>query len=80
MNIQKDSFKILVLPGDGIGPEVVQQVRRIVEWLEKNRRLSLHLTYDLVGAASLAEYGVPIRDEVIKKAWESDAVLFGSVG
>ncbi|MBQ5478638.1 MAG: 3-isopropylmalate dehydrogenase [Acetobacter sp.] len=80
MNIQKDSFEILVLPGDGIGPEVVQQVRRIIEWLEKNRRLSFHLTYDLVGAASLAEYGVPIRDEVIKKAWESDAVLFGSVG
>lgn len=80
MNIQKDSFKILVLPGDGIGPEVVQQVRRIIEWLEKNHRLSFHLTYDLVGAASLAEYGVPIRDEVIKKAWESDAVLFGSVG
>ncbi|MBO5996080.1 MAG: 3-isopropylmalate dehydrogenase, partial [Acetobacter sp.] len=80
MNIQKDPFKILVLPGDGIGPEVVQQVRRIIEWLEKNHRLSFHLTYDLVGAASLAEYGVPIRDEVIKKAWESDAVLFGSVG
>ena len=80
MNIQKDSFKILVLPGDGIGPEVVQQVSRIIEWLEENRRLSFHLTYDLVGAASLAEYGVPIRDEVIQKAWESDAVLFGSVG
>ncbi|MBR2124690.1 MAG: 3-isopropylmalate dehydrogenase [Acetobacter sp.] len=80
MRNKKDSFKILILPGDGIGPEVVQQVTRLIEWLEQNRPISFHVTYDLVGGASLAEHGVPIRDEVIKKAWESDAVLFGSVG
>ncbi|NSL93303.1 3-isopropylmalate dehydrogenase [Acetobacter syzygii] len=76
----KQPVKLLVLPGDGIGPEVVREVGRIIAWLEKKRGLTFELTEDLVGGASLAEYGVPIRDEVIEKAWAADAVLFGSVG
>ncbi|MBS0989119.1 3-isopropylmalate dehydrogenase [Acetobacter okinawensis] len=80
MTDPKQPVKLLVLPGDGIGPEVVREVGRIIAWLEKNRGLTFELTEDLVGGASLAEYGVPIRDEVIEKAWAADAVLFGSVG
>lgn len=80
MTDPKQPVKLLVLPGDGIGPEVVREVGRIIAWLEKNRGLTFDLTEDLVGGASLAEYGVPIRDEVIEKAWAADAVLFGSVG
>ena len=80
MTEPKQPVKLLVLPGDGIGPEVVREVGRIIAWLEKKRGLTFELTEDLVGGASLAEYGVPIRDEVIEKAWAADAVLFGSVG
>ncbi len=80
MTDPKQPIKLLVLPGDGIGPEVVREVGRIIAWLEKKRGLTFELTEDLVGGASLAEYGVPIRDEVIEKAWAADAVLFGSVG
>ena len=80
MTDPKQPVKLLVLPGDGIGPEVVREVGRIIAWLEKNRGLTFELTEDLVGGASLAEYGVPIRDEVIEKAWAADAGLFGSVG
>ncbi|GBQ35227.1 3-isopropylmalate dehydrogenase [Acetobacter fabarum] len=80
MTDPKQPVKLLVLPGDGIGPEVVREVGRIIAWLEKKRGLTFELTEDLVGGASLAEYGVPIRDEVIEKAWAADAVLFGSVG
>lgn len=80
MTEPKQPVKLLVLPGDGIGPEVVREVSRIIAWLEKKRGLTFELTEDLVGGASLAEYGVPIRDEVIEKAWAADAVLFGSVG
>lgn len=80
MTDPKQPVKLLVLPGDGIGPEVVREVGRIIAWLEKKRGLTFELTEDLVGGASLAEYGVPIRDEVIENAWAADAVLFGSVG
>ncbi|GBR45056.1 3-isopropylmalate dehydrogenase [Neokomagataea thailandica] len=75
-----EASKLLVLAGDGIGPEVMREVARIVHWLERHRGLKLEITEELVGAASLAVHGVPIRDEVIALAKQSDAVLFGSVG
>ncbi|ANA14095.1 MULTISPECIES: 3-isopropylmalate dehydrogenase [Acetobacter] len=80
MTAQNTAIKLLVLPGDGIGPEIMREVRHVIDWLESRRGLSFDITEDLVGGASLAEYGVPIRDEVIEKAWAADAVLFGSVG
>ncbi|MEJ5153980.1 3-isopropylmalate dehydrogenase [Gluconobacter wancherniae] len=75
-----EAHKLLVLAGDGIGPEVMREVARIVHWLGVNRGLRLEMTEELVGAASLAAHGVPIRDEVIDLAKQSDAILFGSVG
>lgn len=75
-----DAYKLLVLAGDGIGPEVMREVARIVHWMSAHRGLKLEITEELVGAASLAVHGVPIRDEVIELARQSDAVLFGSVG
>lgn len=80
MTEQKQPVKLLVLPGDGIGPEVMREVGRIMAWLEQKRGLRFDLTEDLVGGASLAEYGVPIRDEVIEKAWAADAVLLARSG
>ncbi|MCP1201950.1 MULTISPECIES: 3-isopropylmalate dehydrogenase [Acetobacter] len=80
MTAQNTAIKLLVLPGDGIGPEIMREVRRVIDWLESRRGLSFDITEDVVGGASLAEYGEPIRDEVIEKAWAADAVLFGSVG
>ncbi|CCT58752.1 3-isopropylmalate dehydrogenase [Acetobacter pasteurianus] len=80
MTAQNTAIKLLVLPGDGIGPEIMREVRHVIDWLESRRGLSFDITEDVVGGASLAEYGVPIRDEVIEKAWAADAVLFGSVG
>ncbi|MDG6094032.1 3-isopropylmalate dehydrogenase [Acetobacter sp. AN02] len=72
--------KLLVLPGDGIGPEVMREVGRVIAWLGRRRDLRFEITEDLVGGASLEAYGTPIRDEVITRAREADAVLFGSVG
>ncbi|GBD55493.1 3-isopropylmalate dehydrogenase [Gluconobacter wancherniae NBRC 103581] len=79
-NEMSEAHKLLVLAGDGIGPEVMREVARIVHWLGVNRGLRLEITEELVGAASLAAHGVPIRDEVIDLAKQSDAILFGSVG
>ena len=72
--------KILLLPGDGIGPEVVAEVRKIIEWLNKNRSLDFETDEDLVGGAAYDKHGTPITDEVFYKALESQAVVLGAVG
>ena len=72
--------KILLLPGDGIGPEVVAEVRKIIEWLNYNRSLDFEIDEDLVGGAAYDKHGIPITDEVFYKALESQAVVLGAVG
>ena len=72
--------KLLVLPGDGIGPEVVGQVLRVVDWLGSKRSLSFDLQEGLVGGAAYDAHGTPLTDETLADAISADAVLFGSVG
>jgi 3-isopropylmalate dehydrogenase len=72
--------KLYVLPGDGIGPEAMRQVRRVIEWMDRRRAVRFDISEGIVGAASLEKFGVPIRDEVVGEALATDAVLFGAVG
>ena len=72
--------KILLLPGDGIGPEVMSEVKKIIEWFNDNKSLDFELDEDLVGGSSYDKYGTPITDEVFYKALESQAVILGAVG
>lgn len=72
--------KILLLPGDGIGPEVVAEVKKIIEWFNKKKSLDFEIEEDLVGGASYEKYKKPITDEVFYKALESEAVILGAVG
>ena len=72
--------KILLLPGDGIGPEVMSEVKKIIEWFNNNKSLDFELDEDLVGGSSYDKYGTPITDEVFYKALESQAVILGAVG
>ncbi len=72
--------KLLVLPGDGIGPEVVRETRRIIEWMERRRIASFEITEGLVGGAAIDATGSPCPDETVEAAAKADAVLFGSVG
>jgi 3-isopropylmalate dehydrogenase len=72
--------KILMLPGDGIGPEVMGEVRRVIEWMDKRRAVSFDIEEDLVGGASYDKKGVPITDDVMDKALSYGCVLFGAVG
>lgn len=74
------TYKLLLLPGDGIGPEVSKEVRRIVDWLAKNRSVAFDLDEDLVGGTSLVKHDTAITDAAMAKAKASDAVLFGAVG
>jgi 3-isopropylmalate dehydrogenase len=70
-------YRVLFFPGDGIGPEVMAQVRRVMDRLAPGR---FHVTEALVGGASLDEHGVPLTDEALAQAKAADAVLFGAVG
>src|SRR5882762_3443335 len=72
--------KILVLPGDGIGPEIMREVMRIVEFFNRRRIASFEIGEGLVGGAAYDASGTPLTDETLAQAQASDAVLFGSVG
>tara|TARA_B100000287_G_scaffold58813_1_gene51630 strand:+ start:37 stop:1143 length:1107 start_codon:yes stop_codon:yes gene_type:complete len=72
--------KILLLPGDGIGPEVINEVKKVIKWLNTKRSLDFQIDEDLVGGVSYDKYGTPITDEVFYKALESEVVMLGAVG
>lgn len=75
-----DKFDILLLPGDGIGPEVIGAARQVVD--AAARHFGFEVDYDerLVGAAAIRAEGAPISDKTIEAAKRSDAILFGAVG
>ena len=72
--------KLLILPGDGIGPEVMAEVRRVIEWMDKRRAVTFEVAEDLVGGAALDAHGAPVADATMADAMASDAVLLGAVG
>ena len=76
----KKQRKILLLPGDGVGPEVVGETKKIINWFNKKKLLDFKIDQDLIGGASIDKHGMPITDEVFYKALESDAVILGACG
>ena len=72
--------KFLLLSGDGIGPEVIGEVKKIIQWFNKNKSLDFEIDEDLAGGASYDKHGTPITDEVFYKALECEAVILGAVG
>ncbi|GAC1339712.1 MAG: 3-isopropylmalate dehydrogenase [Acetobacteraceae bacterium] len=71
---------LLILPGDGVGPEVMREVRRVIDWMDRRRHVSFTLTEDVVGGAAIDHHGLPISQETIAAAKAADAILFGAVG
>ncbi|MFT6581494.1 MAG: 3-isopropylmalate dehydrogenase [Alphaproteobacteria bacterium] len=71
---------LLILPGDGIGPEVMGQVQRVVHWFDRRRSVTFDVSEGLVGGAAYDAHGTPLTDETMADAMAVDAVLFGSVG
>lgn len=74
------AHKLVILPGDGIGPEVMAQVRKVIGWLERNGGGTFELAEDDIGGAAYDRYGVPFADETLAKCRLSGAVIMGSVG
>ncbi len=74
------SYRIAVLPGDGIGPEVIAEAQRVLAVIGQRYGHEFSLTKGLVGGASLDAFGKPLTDETISLCRDSDAVLFGAIG
>ena len=75
-----DRFCLLILPGDGIGPEVMAEVRKVIAWFGKRRGLVFDVDEDLVGGAAYDAHGTPLSDATMARAQAADAVLLGAVG
>ncbi len=71
---------LLILPGDGIGPEVMTEVRKVIDWFGSKRGMAFDVSEDLVGGAAYDKHGSPLHDDTMAKAQEVDAVLLGAVG
>ena len=72
--------KLLMLPGDGIGPEVMNQVTRVIGWMDKTRHVSFDVSEDLIGGACYDANGEALTDKTMSDAMNVDAVLLGAVG
>lgn len=72
--------KILLLPGDGIGPEIVAEARKVLECLSRHASLQIVLDEGFIGGAGYDECGEPLPAETLSKARDADAILMGSVG
>lgn len=71
---------IAVLPGDGIGPEVMQQANKVLDAIEKKYQLTFARTEHDIGGIAIDNHGQPLPDSTLAACEESDAILFGSVG
>ena len=72
--------KIALIPGDGIGPEIVREAKKILDKVCEKYGHSFTYTELLLGGASIDVHGVPLTDETIEEAKKADAVLMGSIG
>jgi 3-isopropylmalate dehydrogenase len=76
----RSNRKILVLPGDGIGPEIMREVMRVIEFFDRRHIATFEVSEGLVGGSAYDASGTPLTDDTLAEAQASDAVLFGSVG
>ena len=73
-------YNVTVIPGDGIGPEIVREARKVLDQVGRVYGHSFDYTEILMGGCSIDAYGVPLTEEALETAGKSDAVLLGAVG
>lgn len=74
------NYNIAVIPGDGIGPEIIKEARKVLDKVGKKYGHDFHYTKVLMGGVSIDATGVPLTDEALDIAKKSDSVLLGAVG
>jgi 3-isopropylmalate dehydrogenase len=80
MTARSSVHNVLCLPGDGIGPEVMNATRKVMAWFEAARGLRFNVTEGLIGGASYDAHGTPLTDATVAQAKAADAVLFACIG
>jgi 3-isopropylmalate dehydrogenase len=70
----------MLLPGDGIGPEIMAEVEKVVNWISDAHSVSFAVSHGLIGGCSYDEFGVPLSDETLTSAKATDAIIMGAVG
>ena len=78
--MKQGNLKIAVFPGDGIGPEIINEALKILNIISDKKNVNLQLTEGLVGGCAYDNFGVPLPDASLVLALQSDAVLLGAVG
>ncbi|CDZ78782.1 3-isopropylmalate dehydrogenase [Legionella massiliensis] len=71
---------ILILPGDGIGPEICAEAVKVFDWLNQHSAHRFELIQGLIGGASIDAYGSPLTEETLNQAKQVDSILLGAVG
>lgn len=74
------TYILQILAGDGIGPEVLAEAEKLIEWLNSNTDINIETRDGLIGGASIDAYGVPFSDETLEECRAADAILLGAVG
>lgn len=74
------NYKLTILPGDGIGREVMAEVVKLIGWINQNTKTKIDHTMGLVGGCSIDKHGVPLTEDTVQQCKNSDAVLLGAVG
>jgi len=74
------SYKLLLLPGDGIGPEVMGEVERLIDWVNASGIAAIETETDLVGGSAYDAHGEAVSEATMKTALAADAVILGAVG
>ena len=74
------TYNLALLPGDGIGPEIMAQVEKIIQWINERGNIKINTQSALIGGCSTDEYSVPFSDEALALCRGSDAILLGAVG
>lgn len=71
---------LMILPGDGIGPEIVAEAEKVLAWLREHRGFEIETDHGLIGGQAYDVHGAPLSDGDLEKCRNSDAILMGSVG
>jgi len=74
------NYTLQILPGDGIGTEIVTEAQKVIGWINDNTDITIETREDLIGGQAYDEYGVPLADKTLEDCHNADAILMGSVG
>ena len=74
------NIKIALLPGDGIGPEITETAVKLIKLIAGRYNLNIDYSEQLVGGASIDEFGEPLTEQVLEECYDANAVLLGAVG